>query len=166
MIRDFQGISPKIDKDSFIAENATVIGDVNIEKGASIWYNVVLRGDIENISIGENSNIQDGAVVHTGADLPSKIGASTVVGHRAIVHGAIIGENCLIGMGAIVLNGAVVGDNSIVGAGAVVTEGRQIPPNSLVLGMPGKVIREVSQEEKKGIRNNALDYVKLYKKHK
>ena len=165
VIKSFQGIKPKIHKDSFIAENASVIGDVSIGEGSSIWYGAVLRGDIENISIGKYSNIQDNASVHTGYDIPTKLGDYTVVGHNAIVHGCTIGNNCLIGMGAIVLNGAVIGDNSIIGAGSVVTEGKVIPSNSLVLGIPGKVIRQVTEEEIKSTRDNAIEYSKLYKKY-
>lgn len=165
MIKSFQGIKPKIHKDSFIAENAWVIGDVSIGEGSSIWYGAVLRGDIESIGIGEYSNIQDNASVHTGYDIPTKLGDYTVVGHNAIVHGCTIGNNCLIGMGAIVLNGAVIGDNSIIGAGTVVTEGKVIPPNSLVLGIPGKIIRQVTEEEIKATRDNAIEYSKLYKKY-
>lgn len=166
MIKDFQGRQPQIHQDTFIAENATVIGDVNIGQGSSIWYNAVLRGDIQNISIGEYSNIQDNATVHTGYKEASKLGDYTVVGHNAIIHGCTIGNNCLIGMGAIILNGAIIGDNSIIGAGTVVTEGKVIAPNSLVMGLPGKVIRSVTEEEIKAVRENALEYNKLYKKHR
>lgn len=165
MIRELQGIEPKIHKDTFIADSADVLGDVNIGEGSSIWYSAVIRGDIENITIGKFSNIQDNASVHTETDIPTKIGDYTVVGHNAIVHGATVGNNCLIGMNATVLNNAVIGDNSIVGAGSVVTEGKVIPPNSLVIGTPGKVIREVSQEEIQGIKANALRYNDLWKKH-
>lgn len=165
MIRDLKGVKPQIHKDAFIADSADVIGDVNIGEGSSIWYSAVLRGDIENITIGKFSNIQDNASVHTETNIPTKIGDYTVVGHNAIVHGATVGNNCLIGMGAIVLNNAVIGDNSIIGAGALVTEGKEIPPNSLVLGSPGKVVRQVREEEIQGIKDNAIRYNNLYKKH-
>lgn len=165
MIRDLKGIKPDIHEDTFIADTASVIGDVNIGKGSSVWYGAVVRGDIENITIGEFTNIQDNSVVHTETDIPTKIGDYTVVGHNAIVHGCTIGNNCLIGMGAIILNKAVIGDNCIIGAGALVPEGKVIPPNSLVLGIPGKVVRQVTEEEIESIRKNALRYNELYKKH-
>ncbi|MCF6466665.1 gamma carbonic anhydrase family protein [Clostridium sp. Cult2] len=165
MIRELKGIEPDIHEDTFIADTAMVIGDVNIGEGTSIWYGAVVRGDIENITIGKYSNIQDNATVHTETNKPTKVGDYTVVGHNAIVHGCTIGDNCLIGMGAIIMNRAVIGDNCIIGAGTVVTEGKHIPPNSLVLGMPGKVIRQVTDEEIEGVRQNAIRYNKLYKKH-
>ena len=165
MIRDLEGIKPNIHEDSFIAETAVIIGDVNIRKGASIWYGAVLRGDIDNITIGEYSNVQDNCVIHTEEGAPTKIGDYTVVGHNAIVHGSTIGSNCLIGMGAIILNRAVIGDNCIIGAGALIPEGKEIPPNSLVLGVPGKVVREVTADEVEAIKNNAISYSKLYKKY-
>lgn len=165
MIRDLKGIKLNIHEDAFIADTACVIGDVNIGKGSSVWYGAVLRGDIENITIGEFTNIQDNAVVHTETDIPTKIGDYTVVGHNAIIHGCTIGNNCLIGMGAIVLNNAEIGDNCIIGAGALVPEGKVIPPNSLVIGVPGKIIRQVTEEEIEGNRKNALRYNELYKKH-
>lgn len=165
MIKDLKGIKPNIHKDVFVAETASVIGDVTLEEGVSIWYSAVLRGDIENIHIGKYTNIQDNASVHTETNIPTKLGEYTVVGHSAIVHGCTIGNNCLIGMGAIILNNAVIGDNSIIGAGSLITEGKVIPPNSLVLGSPGKVVREVRDEEILAIKNNALRYYNLSKKH-
>lgn len=165
MIKEFQGIKPHIDKDAYVAENASLIGDVSIGQGSSIWYNAVLRGDIENITIGKYSNIQDNATLHTGYNIPTKIGDYTVVGHNAIVHGASIGDNCLVGMGAIILNRAKVGDNCIIAAGTLVTENKIIPANSLVIGSPGKVIRQVSEDEIKAVKDNALEYNSLYKKY-
>ena len=165
MIKEFQGIKPHIDKDAYVAENASLIGDVSIGQGSSIWYNAVLRGDIENITIGKYSNIQDNATLHTGYNIPTKIGDYTVVGHNAIVHGASIGDNCLVGMGAIILNGAKVGDNCIIAAGTLVTENKIIPANSLVIGSPGKVIRQVNEDEIKAVKDNALKYNSLYKKY-
>lgn len=166
MIRALKGIEPDIHKNAFVAETAVVIGDVSIGEGSSIWYGTVLRGDIENIKIGKYSNIQDNSVVHTETDIPTIIGDYTVVGHNAIVHGCTIGNNCLIGMGAIILNNAVIGDNSIIGAGSIVTEGKLIPPNSLVIGIPGKVVRTVTEEEMGSIRNNAMRYNQLFEKYK
>lgn len=165
MIKNLKSIKPNIHENTFIAENAAVIGDVNIGEGTSIWYNAVIRGDIENITIGKYSNIQDNCTVHTETNIPTKIGDYTVVGHNAIVHGCTIGDNCLIGMGAIILNNAVIGDNCIIGAGAVITEGKEIPANSLVIGIPGKVIRQVTEEEIESVKANAIRYNELYKKH-
>ena len=166
MIKNLKEIKPNIHEDTFIAENASIIGDVNIGRGSSIWYNAVLRGDIENITIGKYSNIQDNSTVHTGMDMPTKIGDYTLIGHNAIVHGCTIGDNCLIGMGAIILNKVVIEDNCIIGAGTVITEKKVIPPNSLVIGVPGKVIRQVTEEEIQSVKDTAIRYYKLYKKYK
>jgi carbonic anhydrase/acetyltransferase-like protein (isoleucine patch superfamily) len=165
MIRNLKDIKPNIHEDTFVADTASVIGDVTLEEGVSIWYSTVLRGDIENIYIGRYSNIQDNASVHTENDIPTRVGEYTVVGHNAIVHGCTVGNNCLIGMGAIILNNAIIGDNCIIGAGSLVTEGKIIPSNSLVLGSPGKVVRQVTDEEIANIRKNALRYYELWKKH-
>lgn len=165
MIKNFDGILPNIHKDTFIADNATVIGDVNIGEGSSIWFGAVLRGDIDNITIGKFSNVQDNSVLHTEDGAPTKVGDYTVIGHSAILHGCTIGNNCLIGMGAIVLNNAVIGDNCIIGAGAVVTEDKIIPPNSLVVGIPSKVVREVTSEEIESTKSNALRYNRRYKQY-
>ena len=123
------------------------MGDVTLAEDASVWFNAVLRGDTEAITIAERSNVQDGAVLHADPGYPAVIGANCTIGHRAIVHGARVGDNCLIGMGAILLNGVVVGENSIVGAGSLLTQGKVLPPHSLILGSPGKVVREVTVEE-------------------
>lgn len=165
MIKDLKGKKPNIDETVFIAEDAAVIGDVNIGEGSSIWYSTVVRGDIENITIGKYSNIQDNCTVHTETNIPTKIGDYSVIGHNAVVHGCTIGDNCLIGMGAIVLNNAKIGDNCIIGAGTVVTEGKEIPANSLVIGIPGKVVRQVTEEEIEAVKANAIRYNDLYKKH-
>lgn len=165
MIKTLKGQEPNIDKNAFIAETADVIGKVKIGEGSSIWYGSVLRGDIEPISIGVYTNIQDNCVVHTENNIPTKIGDYTVVGHSAIIHGAQIGSNCLIGMGAIILNNAVVGDNCIIAAGSLVSEGKNIPSNSMVMGTPGRIIRSVTQEEVDGIKTNAIRYTKLFKDH-
>ncbi len=165
MIKTLKGQEPNIDKNAFIAETADVIGKVKIGEGSSIWYGSVLRGDIEPISIGVYTNIQDNCVVHTENNIPTKIGDYTVVGHSAIIHGAQIGSNCLIGMGAIILNNAVVGDNCIIAAGSLVSEGKNIPSNSMVMGTPGRIIRSVTQEEVDGIKTNAIRYNKLFKDH-
>ncbi|KLK88027.1 acetyltransferase [Methanoculleus sediminis] len=145
----------------FIAENATVIGDVSLGDDVGVWFGAVVRGDRDTITVGAGSNIQDNAVVHTTPGFPVTIGTEVSVGHGAILHGCTIRDRVLVGMGAIVLNGAVVGEGSIIGAGAVVTEGKEIPSNSLVLGVPGKVIRETTPEQQESILHNAHEYVKL-----
>lgn len=165
MIKKFKDEKPKIDKNAFIAETAMVLGKVSVGKGSSIWYGTVLRGDIEEIGIGEYTNIQDNSVIHTDNQVPTKIGNFTVVGHKAIIHGARVGNNCLIGMGAIVLNKVTIGDNCIIAAGSIVTEGKKIPDNSMVMGIPGRVIRKVTEDEIKDIKANAIRYNKLWKEH-
>lgn len=165
MIKDLKGIKPQIHKDTFIAETAAVMGDVNIGEGSSIWFSAVVRGDIENITIGKYSNIQDNASVHTETDIPTKIGDYVVIGHNSIIHGCTIGDNTLVGMGATVLNNAIVGKNCIIGAGSVITEGKVIPDNSMVIGLPGKVVRMVTEEEAESIKTNAIRYYNLWQKH-
>ncbi len=165
MIKGLKGVKPQIHEDSFIAETAVLIGDVNICEGSSVWYGAVLRGDLDNITLGKYSNIQDNCVVHTEIGVPTKIGEYTVIGHGTILHGCNIGNNCLVGMGAIVLNNAVIGDNCIIGAGALVPEGKVIPPNSLVLGVPGKVVRDVTEEEVAAIKKSAIAYNETYKRY-
>ncbi len=162
MIRKIYGMEAKLHKDTFIAESADIIGDVTLNEGSSMWYGAVARGDINSIKVGKFSNIQDNASLHNESSTPLIIGDYTTIGHNAVVHGCTIGDNCLIGMGAIILNRAVVGDNSIIGAGSVVTEDMVIPPNSLVMGIPAKVRRSVSEDEIANIRENALNYNKLW----
>jgi len=166
MIRDFDGKKPQTHQDSFVAESADIIGDVIMEEGSSIWYGAVARGDINLIKIGKYSNVQDNASLHNESKTPLIIGDFTTIGHNAVVHGCTIGNNCLIGMGSVVLNRAKIGDNCIIAAGAVVTEDTEIPPNSLVMGIPAKVRRTLSEEEIKGIKENASSYYKLWKRYK
>lgn len=150
---------------AFIAPNATIIGDVNLERDVNVWYGAVIRADKDRIVILDRSNIQDNCVVHNSKGYPVSIGEDVSVGHGAILHGCTVREAVLIGMGAIILNGASVGEGSIIGAGSVVTERKVIPPRSLVLGVPGKPVRQVTDEEYEGILSNALNYVNLAKVH-
>ncbi|WHH59052.1 gamma carbonic anhydrase family protein [Petroclostridium sp. X23] len=166
MILNYSGTLPKIHESCFIAPSADVIGKVQIGKDSSIWFKTVLRGDVASIIIGKNSNIQDGSIVHCGYNLDTIIGNNVVIGHNAIIHGCRVGDNCLIGMGAIILNGAVIGENCIIGAGALVTLGKEIPPNSMVLGSPAKVVRELTAEEIESIYQNAQRYVMLGREYK
>lgn len=158
-------IHQNIPNASFIAPNATIIGDVITGSGVNVWYGAVIRADKDRIRIGERSNVQDNCVIHTSKGHPVIIGNDVSVGHGAILHGCTIGNSVLVGMGAIVLNGAVIGENTIIGAGAVITEGKIIPPGSLVLGLPGKVIRQTTEDEIEGIMNNASSYVTLAREH-
>jgi len=145
----------------FIASTAVVIGKVTLGENASVWYGAVIRGDIAPIFIGARSNIQDNCVIHVNYNMPVTIGEQVTIGHGAIIHGASIGNNCLIGMGAIVLDGAQIGDNCLVAAGAVVPPRSEIPPGSMVAGVPAKVVRELSAETIEANVRNALEYVEL-----
>ncbi|WP_414527935.1 gamma carbonic anhydrase family protein [Nodularia chucula] len=151
--------SPDFSQAAFIAANAVVIGSVNIQAGASIWYGAVVRGDVERIEIGECTNIQDGAILHGDPGSPTILEDHVTVGHRAVVHSAYIEQGCLIGIGAIILDGVRVGRGSIIGAGAVVT--KDIPPQSLVVGVPGKVSRQISAQEAAELIEHAERYKKL-----
>ena len=166
MIYNFNNISPKIDKDSWFAPNSVLIGNVTLKKDANVWFNATLRGDVEPISIGEGSNIQDGSVIHTDPGCPATIGKNVTVGHLVMLHGCTIEDDCLIGIGSTILNKAKIGKNSIIGANALITENKIIPERSLVIGSPGKIIRQVTDEEIKHIKENAEHYVKNYKKYK
>ena len=166
MFYDLKDKKPKNSGENWVAPNAVVIGDVTLEKNTSIWFNATLRGDVEPITIGEGSNIQDGSVVHTDPGCPATIGKNVTVGHLVMLHGCIIEDDCLIGIGSTILNKAKIGKNSIIGANALITENKVIPERSLVIGSPGKVIRQVTDEEIIHIKENAEHYVKNYKNYK
>ena len=153
--------TPEVEEDLFVAKGAVVSGDVKIGKHVGIWYNAVVRGDEASIEIGDDSNVQDNAVVHVGYGHPCKVGQGVTIGHGAIVHGCTVGDNTIIGMGAIILNGAKVGKNCIIGAGALVTEGKEIPDNSVAFGSPAKVFREMREEDILHNKKNAEEYVQL-----
>ena len=157
---------PEIDSSAYVAASADVMGAVRIGPKASVWHQCVLRGDIESIEIGEGSNVQDGTVIHLADDLGVKVGRYVTIGHAAMIHACTIEDECLIGMKATILDGAVIGRRSIIGAGAVVTKDSIIPPGSLVLGMPGKVIKQLSDEEQADLRHWAEKYVIVAAKHK
>lgn len=159
-IETFAGISPTIHPSAFVAASADVIGRVTLHENTSIWHNATLRGDINEIVIGANSNIQDNAVVHLADDFGCYVGEFVTVGHSAILHACTVKDEVLVGMGAIILDGAVIGERSIIGAGALVTGGTIIPPGSLVLGSPAKVVRVMSVEEQSKVRHWAEKYVK------
>jgi carbonic anhydrase/acetyltransferase-like protein (isoleucine patch superfamily) len=151
--------SPRLGQGVYIAQGAVVLGDVDLGDYSSVWYNAVLRGDINRIAVGHHSNVQDNAVLHLADEYACVLGNYVTVGHSAVVHACTIGDECLIGMGAIVLDGAVVGEQCIIGARTLVTPGTQIPPGSMVLGSPGKVVRALSAEERAGIKYWAEKYV-------
>ncbi len=152
--------TPQIDVAAYIAPNANVIGQVRLEAGASIWFGAVLRGDNDLIHIGKNSNIQDNSVLHTDPGVPLHIGEGVTVGHRVMLHGCVIGDNTLIGIGATVLNNAKIGKNCIIGAHALITEGKEIPDNSMVVGAPGKIIRSLTDPQVAMLKMSAAIYVK------
>jgi carbonic anhydrase/acetyltransferase-like protein (isoleucine patch superfamily) len=166
MIYDFEEHTPKIDTDSWVAGNATVIGKVELKKNSNIWFNSTLRGDEEPIVVGEGTNVQDGSVIHTDPGCPVIIGKNVTIGHLVMLHGCIIEDDCLIGIGSTILNKAKIGKNSIIGANALVTENKIIPERSLVLGSPGKIVRQVSDKEIESIKENARHYVETFKKYK
>ena len=166
MIYDFEGHTPKIDTDSWVAGNATIIGKVELKKNSNIWFNSTLRGDEEPIVVGEGTNVQDGSVVHTDPGCPVIIGKNVTIGHLVMLHGCIIEDDCLIGIGSTILNKAKIGKNSIIGANALVTENKIIPERSLVLGSPGKIVRQVSDKEIESIKENARHYVETFRKYK
>ena len=157
---------PRIAPDVFLAPGAVVVGDVTLHSGVSIWYHGVLRADSSSIVLGESSNLQDGCVIHADPDFPATIGKRVTIGHRAVVHGATIEDDVLIGMGAVIMNGAVVGSGSIVAAGAVVSQGVVVPPGSLVAGVPGKVIRDARESDAAAIAHGSATYLKLAEVHR
>lgn len=167
MLYKFEDKFPDISEEVFIAQSADIIGDVTIEEDCSIWFGAVLRGDEGCIKVRRGTNIQDNCTVHiTDAEHPTEIGEFVTLGHGAIVHGCRIGNYCLIGMGSIVLDGAEIGDYSILGAGSMVTGDKKIPSGVLALGSPAKVIRELTEEEKKNLEKSARYYIELSKKYK
>ncbi len=165
MIHDYQNKLPKLNSPAFIAQSAEIIGDVIIEKDASVWYNVTLRGDINQIIIGSTTNIQDNAVIHVTEIYPTIIGIGATVGHSAIVHACKVGKYSLIGMGACILDGSVIGDYVLVAAGSVVLPNSNIPDGVLVAGIPGKVVRQLTDNEKLMLEKSANDYLLYARSH-
>jgi carbonic anhydrase/acetyltransferase-like protein (isoleucine patch superfamily) len=166
-VHTLEGITPELPQSGryWIAPNATLIGKVTVGEGVGIWFGVVIRGDQERITIGADTNIQELTVIHTDTGFPCTIGTGVTVGHRVIIHGCTVGNNVLIGMGAIIINGAKIGDDSLVGAGALVTEGRDFPPGSLILGAPAKVVRPLTEHEIARNRASAAHYVRNWKRY-
>ena len=158
MIYALGALIPEIDPDSWVAPDANVIGRVRMLAGASVWFTATLRGDNEWIEVGEGSNVQEGSTLHTDIGYPLVIGRDCTIGHNVILHGCTIGDETLIGMGATILNGARIGRNCLIGAGALITEGKQIPDGSLVMGAPGKVVRQLDEAAIAGLRMSARHY--------
>ena len=158
-IYELDGITPRVAESAWVAENAQVIGDVQLAPGSSVWFGATLRGDTEPIVVGEGSNIQDGSVLHADIGMPLTIGRHVTVGHQVMLHGCTIGDESLIGIGAIVLNGAKIGKNCLVGAGALVTEGKEFPDGSMIIGSPAKAMRQLTPEQIEGLRRSALHYM-------
>ncbi|MET9221040.1 MULTISPECIES: gamma carbonic anhydrase family protein [unclassified Streptomyces] len=166
MIADILGRAPEIDPTAFTAPGSVVLGDVTLGAGASVWYHAVLRGDCESITVGAGSNIQDNCTVHADPGFPAVVGEGVTVGHNAVLHGCVIEDDVLVGMGATVLNGAHIGTGSLIAAAALVPQGMRVPPGSLVAGVPAKVRRELTEEEKATVRLNAEHYVALADAHR
>lgn len=161
----FLAAGPTVAESAFVAEGAHVVGDVRLGASVSVWHCAVLRGDINSIEVGEGTNIQDGAVVHVADAFPTIIGRNVTVGHGAAIHACTVGDECLVGMHAAILDGAVIGARSIVGAGAVVTQGTVVPPGSLVVGMPARVVRALTDAERASLRASAEKYVGVAAAH-
>jgi carbonic anhydrase/acetyltransferase-like protein (isoleucine patch superfamily) len=159
----YKNLKPKISEEAFILESAQVIADVKIAPLASVWFNATVRGDMASIEIGEGTNIQDNAVIHTDTSKPTKIGKYVTVGHSAIIHAATVGDYALIGMGSIILNGASVGEYAMVAAGTLIPPGKVVPPRTLVLGNPMRIIRELTDSEIEVNINNSKTYINLAK---
>ena len=151
--------APEIDASAYVAPNANLIGKVTVEANASVWFGVTIRGDNERITIGENSNVQEGAVMHTDMGYPLTIGKNVTVGHQAMLHGCTVGDGSLIGIQAVVLNGAKIGKGCLVGAGALVTEGKEFPDHSLIIGAPAKAVRTLSEDDLQRLQASAASYV-------
>ncbi len=152
------GHVPDLHEDTWVAPDANLIGRVVLHAGASVWFGSTLRGDNEQITVGQGSNVQENCVFHTDMGFPLVIGTNCTIGHKVMLHGCIIGDNTLIGMGAIILNGATIGNNCLIGAGALITEGKDIPDGSLVMGSPGKVMRQLDQTAIAGLTDSAVHY--------
>ena len=165
MFYDLEDKKPKNSGENWVAPNATIIGDVTLEKNSSVWFNAVIRGDNENIHVGEGSNVQDGSVLHTDPGCPLRIGKDVTIGHIVMLHGCTIGDNRLIGIGAVILNNAKIGKNCIIGAKALITENKEIPDNSLVVGAPGRVVRKLTDDEIGKITENAKHYQDNWKRY-
>ncbi|AQZ98565.1 gamma carbonic anhydrase family protein [Comamonas kerstersii] len=158
-VYELEGVAPQIAESAWIADSAQVMGDVQLGADASVWFGTVVRGDTAHITIGEGTNVQDASVLHADEGMPLTIGRHVTVGHQVMLHGCTIGDESLIGIGAIVLNGAKIGKNCLVGAGALVTEGKEFPDGSMIIGSPARVVRQLTPEQIEGLRRSAQHYI-------
>lgn len=158
-IYELDGVAPQVAASSWVADSAQVMGRVQLGEDTSVWFGTVVRGDTDTITIGAGTNVQDASVLHADHGMPLVIGRGVTVGHKVMLHGCTIGDNALIGIGAIVLNGARIGNNCLVGAGALVTEGKEFPDGSMILGSPAKAVRQLTSEQIEGLRQSARHYV-------
>ena len=158
-VYEFDGRSPRVAASAWVADSAQVMGNVVLGDDVSVWFGTIIRGDTETITIGQGSNIQDGSVLHADVGKPLVVGENVTVGHQVMLHGCTIGDESLIGIGAVVLNGAVIGKNCLVGAGALVTEGKEFPDGSMIMGTPAKVVRQLTPEQIEGLRLSAQHYI-------
>lgn len=158
--------APRIAESAFVAPTAVVIGQVTVEADASLWFGAVIRGDVDRITIGNGSNVQDNAVIHCDQGYPTNIGREVTIGHSCVIHGCTIGDHSLIGMGSTILNGARLGENCLVGAGSLITEGKEFPPGSVIMGRPAKVVREVGEAELEMLRRGAENYRRNAERYK
>ena len=165
-VYELDALKPHVADSAWVADNAQVMGDVEMGAHSSVWYSSVVRGDSDKITIGEGSNVQDGSVLHADVGMPLTLGKHVTVGHMVQLHGCTVGDESLIGIGAIVLNGAKIGKNCLVGAGSLVTEGKEFPDGSMILGSPAKVVRQLSPEQIAGLRRSAQHYIDNAQRHK
>ena len=161
MIHAIGNMEPRVAESAFVAWNAEVAGDVAIGEGSSVWFGTTVRADIAPVRVGPGSNLQDGVVVHVNTDAPCVVGADVTVGHRAVLHGCVVGDGCLVGMGAVLLNGSEIGPGSIVAACSLVTQGKRFPARSMIMGSPARLVREVTDAEYAHTLENAREYVRL-----
>ncbi|SHJ51223.1 gamma carbonic anhydrase family protein [Paramaledivibacter caminithermalis] len=166
MILKYLAYEPKIDESCYVSETAQIIGRVTLKENANVWFGSVLRGDVNYIEVGVNTNIQDNCVIHINEDEPTVIGDNCTIGHGVIIHACTVGNNVLVGMGAIILDKAIIEDDVIIGAGALVPPGKRIPKGSLVIGSPCKIVRELTEEEIRSIKESAVHYVERSKDYK
>ncbi len=165
-IYQLDDLKPVIDATAWVADSAQVMGDVILGKDSSVWFGAIIRGDMDTITVGAGSNIQDGSVLHADHDMPLTIGENVTVGHQVMLHGCTIGDGSLIGIQAVVLNGAKIGKNCLVGAGALVTEGKEFPDGSMILGSPAKVVRQLSEAQLEGLKMSAQHYINNARRYK
>ncbi len=163
---ELDGMAPQIPASAWVADSAQVMGQVTLGEGASVWFGAVLRGDSDRITVGAGSNVQDASVLHADYGFPLVVGERVTVGHQVMLHGCTIGDESLIGIGAVVLNGAKIGKNCLVGAGALVTEGKEFPDGSMIIGSPAKVVRQLTPEQIEGLRRSAAHYVENARRYR